>query len=61
MMAISSKTTTGPPTRNMESGSGGDRNAPIASAENHRNDLFLMIVSANIRSDRISMNAIKGT
>ena len=40
MMAISSKTTTGPPTRNMERGSGGDRNAPSASAENQRTDLF---------------------
>ena len=61
MMAISNKTTTGPQTRNMERGSGGDRNAPIASAENQRTVLFLMIVSGNIRPDRINTKAIKGT
>ena len=61
MIAISNKTTTGPPTKNMERGSGGERNAPTANAENHKRDLFLMIVSGNIRLDRMSMKATRGT
>ena len=53
--------TTGPPTRNIDSGSGGDKKAPAARAENQSNDL-LSVISSDVRKPaRIIMNANNGT
>ena len=50
-----------PPTRNIDSGSGGDKKAPAARAENQSNDL-LSVISSDVRKPaRIIMNANSGT
>ena len=57
---ISSRINIGPPTKNNESGSGGEINAPNKSAANHKTLLFSKIVSLLTNFTLISNIVTKG-